>query len=212
MKKNLVITIFVILIFVNCSCNKPDKLYLIPDAAKHWAYFQKGSYWIYVNDSTVNTATPLYDSLYVSKASVKKFEESSATGPPEYAYERAEVEYFSKHYQNNPFVYFNADDDAINIDYSENNLLNTSIHCVLLAFDKNLNLVSYGKNNIHKAYYNQYEINGVVFNHVAQTEILSNGSKIADFYIAKQKWIVKKVFYFTGDTVSWSLCRQRIVQ
>lgn len=193
-------------------CRKPGKLYAMPDAVKHWAYFKKGSYWIYVNDSSINTATPLYDSLYIIKNDIRKFDQPRAAGPPEYAYERAEIKYQSTYNQNNPLVTFNASDENIIVDYCENNLHNTSIACALLAFNKNLHLISWGNNHIHKAYHNQLEINGTNYTHVAQTEINSQGRKIADFYIAKQKWIVKKVYYFETDTISWSLCRQKIIQ
>jgi hypothetical protein len=57
-------TIVLILLFVISGCNKKPKVdhYTISDEIKQWYLFQKGSYWIYINDVTQKT-----DSTYINE-------------------------------------------------------------------------------------------------------------------------------------------------
>lgn len=199
---------------LNLGCRKDIPFYTIPGEVHAWAYFKNGSYWVYVDDSSFNNSTPNYDSNYVISSTIKKLDEISASGPPEYKYEQAKINFFSSFFKTGLNVNYDATHNKeVFVGYTNSNLSNIGSNDIyILYFNINQQIESYNPKLILSNKYSTYNLNGKDYSNVVKISYKKNSNIACEFWIARNHWIIKQVFYFPDGTKSWSLLRSKIVQ
>jgi len=211
MKNHLVGKLFfftVCLIFVvmvsGCKKKNSGQHVYISEAFKSWTYFNKGSYWVYKNDSTL-----AIDSVFLSG-------NPQILEVPINDYDGSTIEVIGMPYSSS----------LINFCHMDINLSGNESYQITLNNDGSFNpwgLLAYNSDNfilvstpngyrtlsVDSVYY----IGQTKFYNVVHTQCTDNSStKIYNFWFAKDIGLIKLVGANTNPSFSWSVLRYHVVQ
>lgn len=194
------------------SCEEEPDYYPIPQVLKDWAYFEKGSYWIYQNDSTLLTDSIFISAIRFQKDSIisdKNLRDVFETIIIDYTNSGNEINYQSKMYGGNVFFSYKKQTtkvlaDCILLRSKLNNTIEDSSAYYFIS-DKHpilsLNNIIYNdvivSNTSTRYYYPDNSPNDVFYN---------------KYWLSQGNWIIKKVIHTDKGLESWSLIRKKIIQ
>lgn len=100
--KNLLTPLFLLLLFAACQKDdEPIPHYPLEQDKKDWGYFEKGSYWIYQNDSTLEV-----DTVRVDKTAIREYRRTKSIWSLRYGHKSKTIstheQYMIK--QNSPII------------------------------------------------------------------------------------------------------------
>jgi hypothetical protein len=202
-----------------CSCHDEPVGIPLPPEMKEWVYFKPGSYWIYQNDSTGEI-----DSVFVVSASFKT-DSDYADGELKRLIDNVNVEMRNS---GNDRIYIEAsiycnvfEDYEIGGLKKEFRFIYTGNNNKVIK-DDTIAPISATLNTIVKSY-NNYFLKEIEFTDVLHYKVNvrnvegTNGSYINfhtynEYYLAKNKWIIKKIEGDRNGFHYWSVIRYKIVQ
>lgn len=207
-------------IFVaSCKKDEPVPYYAMPAAVNEWAFYKPGSYWIYKNDSAYNDTTKITDSIYVVNAAINKEASVTVGYRTENYYDKANINYLSILDTTKSIVSYFAGPSKIFVELNEKNSLNNlKKYAIILAFNENLQLISYpdypntNSKMVFKNLHHNFALNNITYQKVAEVEFYYKDTLYYSFWIAQHNWIIKQMIYTQNSTISWSLLRSNIVQ
>jgi hypothetical protein len=197
------IIVCILLLVLNNSCKKELTHYYVSDAFKRWTVFNKGSYWVFINDST-----SAIDSVFV------KVEPIYLDIPPysskdNFTLERIELLYSS--------VIFSPTEIVLNEGGRETfymRINNTSMYTLIASSADNF--IPYYENINEGSTYQLLSQDSVLylgaekFYTVVSTQRTFNGKKWT-FWFAKDIGLIKVSGENTNPDFTWSLLRYHIV-
>ena len=187
------------------SCKKELPHYYVSDAFKSWTVFNKGSYWIFQNDSTL-----IFDSVFVTvNPSFLEFKPNSSNA--NFTLERIEMSYSS--------VFFHS--SMITIDEGGQYeaffiQINNDLFHILLASSAD-NFIQYHENTIDGSIYQLLSSDSVFylgpekFYKVVSTQYTINKKKWTCWF-ARDIGLIKVTGENTSPDFSWSLLRYHIAK
>jgi hypothetical protein len=186
------------------SCKKEETHYYISEEFKAWGLFQKGSYWIYKNDSTF-----ILDSVYLTgDPSVFDIPTNDSKSAPTHQ----EIELTLKS------IFYSSCSLGVDIDGNES--LGMSIFkqntIGLIAHPPQYFTSSFLETNWTYntlSYDTSFYIGTVKYTNVVHTKfVFTNLSKMYSFSFSKHIGLIKVIYENQDSTVSWSLVKHHIVQ
>lgn len=194
------------------SCEEEPDYYAIPKLLKDWAYFEKGSYWIYQNDSTLLTDSIFISSIRFQKDSIisdKKLRDIFETIIIDYTNSGNGFNYQSKMHGGTLFFSYTNNTTKIRAD------------CILLRSNINNTIEDSSAYYYISDKYPNLSLNNIIYNDVivinTSTEYYYFNNSPNDvlynkYWLSKGNWIIKKVIHTDKGMESWSLIRKRIIQ
>jgi hypothetical protein len=197
------ILFFIIIILCISDCTKDKYVYYVKETLKPWAFFKKGSYWIFYNENNGSI-----NSNYISeKEDIYYYPDS----PPQYEniYLNISSDFITR------YLLFRDKDEAsyLSIGFNFNasdplKVLSTSV------IEGSSNVISNTCRliKVHET----LTINGNKFNNVIQTQdtsVYSYGNKVTvNFYFVKNIGLVKQETSYQGTDTIISLLRWHVWQ
>jgi hypothetical protein len=219
-----IIKIFLICVLVGfVSCKKDTPYYKISDSMKQYFLYQKGSYWIYQNDST-NTI----DSTYVDNIS-SGTQGIGDDGRHLYSFDWITINYKSKFLQNFKIAYFCTGPNSLQIAeiYSDldSSLMNLSDGPTAFIGNSELNTLTYS-NCLGNAVFIYKVIPSITVNDLNYSNIIYTKLKSIDssssnpefysreIYFAKNIGIIKylETYRYFNKQRFWSLKTYKVIQ
>lgn len=206
MAKILQILCFTLFIILTYSCKKEEPEHIrISDEFKRWTVFNKGSYWIFQNDSTFEL-----DSLYL-KENPSSLDAPAYNSKDNFTLEWIEMSYSSK--------FLSATTQNVNQGGMENyNLRVYNNSAILLIANSSDNFLTYSKDEQNEGYVYQllfhdtvYYIGPEKFNNVVCTQFVASGKKVTGWF-SKDIGLIKMTGENTNPDFSWSCLRFHIVK
>lgn len=197
---------FILLVFLGSCQEEEVEINSIHKENKEWGEFSVGSYWIYQNDSTQET-----DSLYVVEFSNGQAVDLSREF--EYSLTKISEDELVSNEFNHSEICLSLNEIFI-YDFCVKPL--TSSHFKLINTDNRLEIETLSHDFL--AEFKQLE--NVVINNNDYSEVLyiklrpdnwgyvdwySDANDYMEYWIAKNRWIIKKVFTLDNSCYSWSL-------
>jgi hypothetical protein len=186
------------------SCKKEGKHYYISEEFKSWCLFQRGSYWIYSNDSTM-----LLDSVFLtSDPLLIDVQSNQDKGSPTH-------QVIEMNLSSLLFKYCRIDattngDEIFWMSISNNNPTALWAHYPQYFIPtSNYTTIEQYKT---LAYDSTFIIGSNNFSNVVQTQYSLGTSDKFVFYFAKHIGLIKVIFETPDSTVSWSLLRYHAIQ
>lgn len=200
--KNLIVFSFLIILLFSCKKEEKQHFY-VPSEFKRWTVFNKGSYWIFQNDSTLEI-----DSTYIKDNPIS-FNVPSSNSNYNSTSEKIEISYSSIFlgkailrldlYGQATTMYFYV------CDFDTYGLIANSLD----------NFVPYIQDSYTKTTYETLSFDSIYylglrkFNTVVNTQITKN-SKTLNLWFAKDIGLIKIVRESNDSTLTWSLLRYKI--
>jgi hypothetical protein len=198
----------VVLLMSGVGCKKKEpRHYTISDELKQWYLYQRGSYWIYWNEST-----NILDSTYVEIDPAYSTYHSTVSDDVVDTYDHISNKYEGAFVQG-----FAIDPSEVSCHL---NFLNNS--SAEYAYLTNVIEGSYidisGDRFEYVKHYDTLTFNGITFENVRYTKCsrkyiqkISN-SIVLHFYCAKNIGLIKFRFEYNGQDTTWSLLRFHVIQ
>jgi hypothetical protein len=193
----------IIVVFANFSCSKEVTHHYLSEEFKSWSFFNKGSYWVYQNDSTLNL-----DSAFInSNPEVIDVPKDQDKGAP--TYQNIAFTIHSKFYKYSKLVAGDGNESLyINI-YND--------YPVGLAAQPPKYFCSYFMSGVDEyttlTYDSIFFIGSFKYLNVVHTHFSTNElSRNYDFSFARNIGLIKVIIETPDSTVSWSLIRNHAVQ
>ena len=191
------------LIISGCKKKKGEQYY-ISDAFRSWTYFNLGSYWIYVNDSTLVT-----DSVFLRyKPQDVAIPLSSTTYPPTV---ESITTYFSSVFYSNSLAKV---DDSWHESFQMVFKNDPAFYPwgLLASSSDNFDTLSVGTGYNTLSKDSVFYIGPTQYFNVVNTQCADNSlSKIYTFWFAKSIGLIRVVFRNGNSGYSWSLVRHHVV-
>lgn len=187
-------------------CNKEAKHYYISEEFKSWCSFNKGSYWIYQNDSTL-----IQDSLFLTKdPSILDVPYRLDKGAP--TYQHITILFMSQFFNQCRLVTGPGGLELLDmIIYSNEEPLGLVATPTQYFVPSWSNIPDGGYKTL--VYDSTFTIGSVKYLNVVHTQFSYDGKlKKYNFSFAKHVGLIKFVFESSDSTVSWSLIRHYVVQ
>lgn len=218
-------------LFLLLSCEKQEQIYLqVDDYGKEWGQFSKGSYWIFRNDST----SELIDTIKYINAGTNHLLRYDSVNNEDFVSDRLQT-YLSIEYteESKVSIFF---DGMIYVDATKEislveDYFSFGIRVIDLKFRYDDDGIISEVNQADEAvqtveYIDKLNVNGIDYYDVVhfkseslqpdETEFYNSGSVTCinnyEYWIAKNKWIIKRVLHFDGKTVSYSLVESSTYQ
>ena len=221
------LTTILSIILVTIACNKfkdvDNTHFEISDEIKAWGGFEKGSYWMYQNDLT----NEISDTIEIYSKTEKDYTSGTLTIMEIDSNINPETDWIE--YQNTTITSRKsgiiAGDLWGSVSVYGNNMIKwdetynqTGINIFAAAFRLNENGVINEEFDLLEKHYSiqqidELEVLGKTYTniaHVTLNRVDSNDEY--QYWISKNYWIIKKVFFQDGKTYSWSLKESLIKQ
>jgi hypothetical protein len=198
------IIISVLILVFSFSCKKELTHYYVSDAFKRWTVFNKGSYWIFVNDST-----SAIDSVFV-KAEPRYLDIPPYSSKDNFTLEWIELSYSSAFFSPTEIVLKEGGGETFYM-----HIYNTSMY-TLIASSADKFIPYYENINEGSTYQllsqdSVFYLGAEKFYNVVSTQRMFNGEKWT-FWFAKDIGLIKVSGENTNSDFTWSLLRYHIVK
>ena len=193
------IVIGVLILVYSYSCKKELTHYYVSDSFKHWTVFEKGSYWIYKNDSTL-----VNDSVFV-KANPKFLEIPPYSSKDNFTLEWIEMSYSSVFLSTSQIVLYEGGMETFSV-----GLYNRLIYSLISSSSDNF-VPSYNSTYQLLSQDSVFFLGQEKFYHIVNTQF-TQGDKKWTCWLGKDIGLIKVIGENTDPGFSWSLLRYHIVK
>ncbi len=194
---NVILTFLIVVSAFSCKKDKTEQFYL-SDAFKRWTVFEKGSYWVFLNDSTKAT-----DSVYLNE-DPKFLEVKPNNSNMNFTEEWIEMSYSS--------TFFSSSEQHVT-DWGEE-FYRVRIHGndfqALIANSSDIFEPEYGSFKL-LSQDSVYYLGPAKFDNVVKTQDIAHG-KTWNCWFARDIGLIKITGKNTNPDFSWSLLRYHIVK
>ncbi len=191
--------------FLLISCNKKTEQvhFIIPDEMKQWYLYQKGSYWIFQNETNQHT-----DSTYINKDPEFWQERNGENADGSFSDLIDHIGYSF----NNSFL---KGCDIISWECEFYPFLDLGTYAFMSFINEGQKFRGDGFLFEYIQHFDSISINNNIFKNVRRTKlsVRSNGDTLAfTYYFARNIGLIKYIKSYTGIDSSWSLLRWHPVQ
>jgi hypothetical protein len=214
--------IFAVVIFA--SCKKETPYYKISDDMKQYFVYQKGSYWVYRNDSTGDT-----DSSYIDKYTLSRQGVGDNDGNHLYSFDLITLYFKSKFLNNFQIGYYCSGPNCLTIDgkFIDSNdtlLLNTGPIAYFADWEPNLKIYSqqclrncvFTFSVIPKDTVDNNKYFNIIYSKMISIDSTENNPNFyfREIYFAENIGIIKyvEIKKYYNIQRSWSLIRYNVIQ
>jgi len=188
------------------SCKKEEgKHFYISDAFKRWTLFNKGSYWIYRNDSTL-----MMDSVFL-KSDPQILEIPYSNTNLGASHEQISTSFSSSFYNSSDILVDPDNSEHFRV-YIDNDFIFIPWALLAGSSDNFSSYPSLGDSYKLLSFDSVYYIGAVKFTNVVNTQAYDGFSrKRYTFWFAKDIGLIKLIGYNTNPDFSWNVIRFHII-
>ena len=192
----IAVQLFLLLsVLIGCSKKSGYNEY-IPEQLKQYSVFQKGSYWVYLNE-----ATGAIDSSYLSKPPFYLYNDP-VNDPPQNRYETCDI-YFGGNFLSHSFT--RTSDYTIIFNNGKGSI------CLYDNFQPGYTQRSFKNLN----YFDSLVVNNKTYYHVMNTQYKSwnhpGDTTIYTYYLAKSTGLIKFSLNINHQDTTWSILRYHVI-